>query len=95
MATKLGSKLSFEDFVRVSTNTALEVVRENQKAGGFKVPPRFWVGILIDYGPNGPLGGGERRTMAASIAISNAWRRGRSPARSRAGRRRRTARGRG
>ncbi|MEO8504172.1 MAG: hypothetical protein ABI609_09765 [Acidobacteriota bacterium] len=52
--------ISFEEFVKVSTNTSLAVLAQHQKAGGFKVPPKIWVGILIDpWGEHGgPLAGG-------------------------------------
>jgi hypothetical protein len=53
-------KIAFDDFLRISTNSALEVLRRHEQEGGFKVPPKIWVGILIDpWGPfgTGPLGG--------------------------------------
>ncbi len=58
MATKSAGKLSFEDFVRVSTLTALEAIRVQPKGSGIK-NPRIWVGIWVDpYGGGpGPIGG--------------------------------------
>lgn len=58
MATKAAGKLSFEDFVRVSTLTALEAIRVQPKGSGIK-NPRIWVGIWIDpyVGGPGPIGG--------------------------------------
>ena len=50
-------KLSFDDFVRVSTNSAIEVLRAQERLGGFRVPPKIWVGIIIDPFGQGPLSG--------------------------------------
>jgi hypothetical protein len=62
MAEPSASKITLEEFVRVSTSSALDVLRQHEKIGGFKVPPKIWVGIWVDYdrgpgGLGGPLGG--------------------------------------
>lgn len=47
MAEVKNPQLSFEDFIRVSTSTALEVLREKELFGNPKVPS-IWVGLILD-----------------------------------------------
>jgi hypothetical protein len=55
MPDNLAAKLTLDDFIRVSTASALAVLREQEKIGGLKQNPKIWVGILVD--PWGPLAG--------------------------------------
>ena len=58
MPDNLAAKLTLDDFIRVSTTSALAVLREQEKIGGFKQNPKIWVGILVDpWGPFGGVGG--------------------------------------
>jgi hypothetical protein len=65
MATRKAASISLDDFVRISTQSALVALREENLLGKGKVPFKIWVGIIVDpwegsrvYGAGGELRGG-------------------------------------
>jgi len=57
--------ISLEDFVQVSTQSAIAAVRGELERGTIKWPPKIWIGIIADLSESfklpkagGPLAGG-------------------------------------
>ncbi len=64
MATRKVASISLEDFLHLSTQSALAAVRAELSQGRLKVPPKIWIGLILDPSealrlPNaGNVGGG-------------------------------------
>jgi hypothetical protein len=41
-------KLSFDEFVQTATESALKAAKRQIEIGDFKVPPKIWIGIIVD-----------------------------------------------
>lgn len=61
--TRKLAAISLDDFLQLSTQSALAAVRTELTAGRWKVPPKIWIGIILDPSdalrlPGGPVAGG-------------------------------------
>ena len=54
MADRKADRIGADDFSEALARGVLRAIKED---GAPKFNRRIWVGIWVDYGPNGPLGG--------------------------------------